>query len=189
MSRSYLTLFRLTGLSAILLLCSTLTVVVSPSISHAQTAAVDSKFGRMLAQSKYGILSNSIANLQANGDSLWVGPYMNLTTNGGLSWSQIESDSLFGSSNRVFSLDVSQNTVVAGLGKNDQSTGDNVQTAAGFLVSEDGGLNFNYRFPQLDQPTDTTVVYGSSVLGALAVIVPQQSPPFDVSIDPSSGNR
>ncbi len=178
--------FKRTRLTLVMLLFAVLSVVVAPSTSHAQTAVVDSRFGKMLAQSKYGILSNTIANLYADGDSLWVGPYMNLTTNGGLSWSQVESDSLFGSSNRMFSLDVSQNLIVIGLGKNDRSTGDNIQTAAGFLVSEDGGSDFNFRFPQLDQPADTTIVYGSNVLGALAVIVPQQSPPFDVSIDPLS---
>lgn len=189
--RSYLYSIEYSFLRVLLLVLlpviGLLSVGLVPCDSYAQTSSVDSKFGQMLADSKYGILSNSIANLQANGDSLWVGPYLNMTTNEGQSWRLVESDSLFGSSNRVFSIDVIGNLVVAGLGNNDLSTGDNVQTAAGFLVSEDDGSNFDYRFPQLDQPTDTTVVYGSSLLGALAIIVPQQSPPFDVSIDPWSG--
>ena len=58
-----------------------------------------------------------------------------------------------------------------------------MQTAAGFLVSEDSGLSFEYRFPQLDQPGDSTFQYGVSLLDALAIIVPQQSPPFDIDYD------
>lgn len=162
----------------------TVLALAVPGRTVAQYNTLDANFVRLLTESKYGILSNSIANLQANGDSLWVGPYLNLTTNEGQSWVQVESDSLFGSSNRVFSLDVRDDVIVVGLGRNDSSTGDNVQTAAGFLVSEDGGNQFKYRFPQLDQPADSTIIYGVSTLGALAVIVPQQSPPFDVAYDP-----
>ncbi len=159
-------------------------VLAVPGRTVAQNNALDANFVRALTQSKYGILSNSIANLQANGDSLWVGPYLNLTTNEGQSWVQVDSDSLFGTPNRVFSLDVEGDVIVAGLGRNDNSIGENVQTAAGFLVSEDGGNRFSHRFPQLDQPADTTINYGVSTLGALAVIVPQQSPPFDIDYDP-----
>jgi photosystem II stability/assembly factor-like uncharacterized protein len=144
-------------------------------------------FVRQLNESKYGILSNSISNLQADGLRLWVGPYLNVTNDGGASWQVADSDSLFGSSNRVFSLDAEGDVLVVGLGKSDASSGQAVPTAAGFLVSADGGQTFEYRYPQLDQPTDTTVTYGVSVLQSLPVIVPQQSPPYDIDYDPSSG--
>src|SRR5690606_23886263 len=52
-----------------------------------------------------GILRNGVSNLHAEGDSLWVGPFLNLTTAGGQTWRVPDADSLAGSRNRVFSLD------------------------------------------------------------------------------------
>jgi photosystem II stability/assembly factor-like uncharacterized protein len=150
--------------------------------------ALDSGSVQALIESKFGIARNSVANLHAVGDSLWVGPFLNLTTDEGRTWQIVESDSLEGTSNRVFSIDVDAGVVAVGLGRNDNAAGDNVQTAAGFLISEDGGESFSYRFPQLDLPGDETVEYGGNTLGALAVIVPQQSPPFDIDYDPIGGN-
>ncbi len=130
------------------------------------------------------ILSNSVSNLHAEGDTLWVGPFLNTTDDDGRTWNDAPTDSLFGTPNRVFSIDVEGDVVWVGLGFNDNSSGDAVQSAGGFLVSTDGGRSFTYRFPQLDAPTDTLEQYGVSTLGALAVIVPQQSPPFDIDYDP-----
>lgn len=140
-----------------------------------------------LVESSFGILGNSVANLNARGDSLWVGPYLNLTVDGGDTWLIPDNDSLVGTVNRVFSIDTTPGLIVAGLGRQDASGGQSVQTAAGFMISENGGADFDYRFPQLDSPGDDTVIYGVNTLDALPVIVPQQSPPFDVSIDPETG--
>jgi len=131
-----------------------------------------------------GILNNSVSNLHAEGDSLWIGPFLNLTTDGGQSWQVADTDSLGGTANRTFSIDVEGSVIWVGLGYNDNSSGDGVQSAAGFLVSTDGGQSFSYRFPQLDAPGDEQITYGVSTLGALPVIVPQQSPPFDIDYDP-----
>ena len=138
--------------------------------------------------SEFGILNNSIANLHAESSKIWVGPFLNYSADGGATWYVPETDSLFGTSNRLFSIDVEGDVVVAGLGRSDQTGGDNVQTAAGFLISEDGGETFSYRFPQLDAPEDDTQVYGISILPALPVIVPQQSPPFDIDFDSATGD-
>ena len=139
-----------------------------------------------LESSPYGILNNSIANLYATDGAIWVGPYLNVSSDQGSTWYLPQSDSLFGTVNRLFSLDIDGDIIVAGIGRNDQTGGQSVQTAAGFLISEDGGSTFSYRFPQLDGPNDDTEVYGVSVLPALPVIVPQQSPPFDIDFDPTT---
>ena len=138
-------------------------------------------------ESPYGILSNAVTNLAVRGDTIWVGPYLNRSTDAGATWELPASDSLFGTANRVFSVDVSDNTVIVGLGYNDTSAGSNTQSAAGFLVSRNGGDSYAYRFPQLDDPTDDSLTYGNNTLYALPVIVPQQSPPFDVSYDEKTG--
>lgn len=144
--------------------------------------------GTGLDVSPFGILNNSVANLHVTPDAVWVGPYLNVSEDGGASWFVPETDSLFGSPNRLFSIDIEGNTILAGLGRADNSGGESVQTAAGFLVSTDGGQTFQFRFPQLDDPDATTQMYGISTLPALPVIVPQQSPPFDVDIDPATGD-
>lgn len=138
-------------------------------------------------ESRYGVLGNSIANVHLSGDSVWIGPYLNLTTDGGATWRVADTDSLFGTANRLYSIDIEGGVIWAGLGRSDASQGDAVQTAAGFLVSTDGGMTFEYRFPQLDDPSDDTETYGANVLAALPVIVPQQSPPFDIDYDARSG--
>lgn len=140
-----------------------------------------------LVSSSYGILSNSIANVDVVGDTVWVGPFLSVTPDGGGTWYAADTDSLVGTANRVFSLDTEGSTLWVGLGRSDASQGDAVPTAAGFLVSVDGGRSWTYRFPQLDAPDDSTVVYGVNTLSALPVIVPQQSPPYDIDFDPATG--
>lgn len=151
--------------------------VIPPARAQAPDAA-------RVAEMLPGILSNSVSNLHVEQGALWAGPFLNVTRDGGMTWEKADADSLFGTRNRVFSIDIEGDVIWVGLGFTDNSTGDNVQSAAGFLVSEDGGRSFSYRFPQLDDPGDTEEVYGVSVLPALPVIVPQQSPPFDIDYDP-----
>jgi photosystem II stability/assembly factor-like uncharacterized protein len=134
------------------------------------------------------IHSNSITKLASIGDSLLVGPLLSLTTDDGETWQRSAADSLRGGRNRVFSVDVHGQTVVVGLGYISREGGTNIQSAGGFLVSNDGGRTFDYRFPQLDGREDDRVTFGVSTLEALPVVVPQQSPPFDVAYDPFTGN-
>ena len=135
------------------------------------------------------VLGNSVSNLHAEGDTLWAGPFLSFTDDGGETWFSADADSLFGSRNRVASLDVEGEVVWAGL----SFTSEGEPSAGGFLVSTDGGQTFAYRFPQLDAPGADpaaldTVRYGVSALPALKVIVPEQSPPFDIDYDPLTGD-
>lgn len=133
-----------------------------------------------------GVLDNSISNIEINGDSTWIGPYLNMTVDGGRNWQLAEAEALFGTQNRVFTLDVDGDIIIAGLGYNDAAN-DGIQSAAGFLYSTNGGASFQFRETQLDAPGDTTIQYGASTLYALDVIVPQQSPPYDIDRDPATG--
>ena len=135
-----------------------------------------------------GIVNNSVSNLHGEENALWIGPFLNVTYDGGLNWFVSDNDSLQGSRNRIFSIDVEGDTLWLGLGFIDDASGDGIQSAAGFLFSVDGGETFQYRQPQLDVPGDTEIQYGVSTLEALDVIVPQQSPPFDIDYDPITGD-
>ena len=135
------------------------------------------------------IVRNSTANMHAQGDSLWVGSFLSLTTDGGNTWQIANTDSLFDTRNSVFSIDIEGDVMWVGLGFTSTAAdgGGGEASAGGFLVSTDGGQTFNYRFPQLDGSEENTVTYGANVLEALPVIVPQQSPPFDIDYNPATG--
>ena len=151
-----------------------------------------------------GILRNSIANLHAQGDSLWVGPFLNLTTDGGATWQVADADSLAGLRNRVYSFDVEGEVIWAGVGISQSREIDGqtqeVDIARGLLVSEDGGRTWAYRTflaPSdndpattgiLDLPGDTLTAYGDVALPTLAITVPELSPPWDIDYDPVTGH-
>lgn len=135
-----------------------------------------------------GVLRNSITNLHAEGDSLWSGPYLNLTADGGASWLLADADSLWGTRNSVYSIDVEGSTIWVGLGFSREQGSGTVPSVGGYLYSTDGGRTFTYRGPHLDSPEDETIQYGSSTLQALPIIVPEQSPPYDIDFDPRTGD-
>lgn len=137
------------------------------------------------------ISSNSVTNLHAEHDTVWVGPLADYSFDRGANWISSQADSLSISRGRMFSIDVESENVWIGIGYSQRTTTsgsvDFVPTALGFTYSADGGRSWNFRLPQLDQPDDTVEVYGISRLKALPVIVPEQSPPFDVDYDPETG--
>ncbi|MEM1043258.1 MAG: FlgD immunoglobulin-like domain containing protein [Bacteroidota bacterium] len=157
---------------------------------------------------------NIVDNLDAEGDTLWAGQQLTFTADGGASWFLVDDDVLtppIAPSAIVYSLDIEGPNIWVGLGFQDPAIASRPQSAAGFAHSEDGGQTWTYEFPQLDQPEDTLQVYGCNaltpealetgalnpILGcdflapqlpALPVIVPQQSPPFDIDFDPTTGD-
>lgn len=157
-------------------------LTIGAADAHAQFSKAAAELARVR-----GILRNSVTNLHAAGDSLWTGPFLNLTYDGGDTWYVADADSLFGTRNSLFSIDIQGDILWAGLGYNRVEGGSSVPAVAGYLYSEDGGNTFVYRGTHLDRPTDTSVQYGASTLPALAVIVPEQSPPYDLHYDRSTG--
>ncbi len=159
---------------------------------------------------------NIVDNLDAEGDTLWAGQQLTFTPDDGATWFLVDDPALtppIAPTAIVYSLDVEGPNVWVGLGFQDPAIASRPQSAAGFAHSEDGGRTWAYEFPQLDQPEDTLQVYGCNyfrpnvepseivpILGcgeggvenlafqlpALPVIVPQQSPPFDIDFDPAT---
>lgn len=127
------------------------------------------------------ISQNSVSNMGALGDSLWVGPLMMLNVRNSLDFTFPErADSIAAGPGRLFSIALAPDTVFAGLGFNFVSGGSSVQTGLGFHVSTDGGLNWAYIPPPLDNPDQTFITYGNQQIQTVPVIVPQQSPPYNV---------
>jgi photosystem II stability/assembly factor-like uncharacterized protein len=154
------------------------TVVAQPGYDAARMAELISVSGPQ---------RNIVDNLHAEGDTLWAGQQLTFTPDGGDTWLFVDDDNLtppIAPTAITYSLDVEGDVIWVGLGFSDPAIVSRPQSAAGFAYSEDGGQTWGYRFPQLDQPADSLVVYGVSTLPALPVIVPQQSPPFDIDYDP-----
>ncbi len=135
-----------------------------------------------------GILRNSVTNLHAEGDTLWAGPFLNMTRDGGRTWFVADVDSLAARRLNVYSLDVEGPVVWAGIGSSRMEDGQTINSVAGYVFSTDGGATFTWRPSHLDAPDATTEEYGVSVLPALPIIAPEQSPPFDTDYDSVRGD-
>ena len=135
-----------------------------------------------------GLASNTVQELSAAGDSLWMGPLLTVYVE--------EKNQLFrpdgpvvqrrliDGSNVVLSLATEsesavQSTVWAGLAFD---AGGDAIGAGGFLVSTDGGQSFEERPVPLDDPGDTTVAYGESTLPAVPITQQAGSAPRDIAL-------
>jgi photosystem II stability/assembly factor-like uncharacterized protein len=135
-----------------------------------------------------GLQQNAANVLEARGDTLYVGPCLNRTTDGGASFSVLTQEGRLcasGSPVRIASLDVEGDVLFAGLGR---AAAGGVSAAEGFLRSRDGGATFTARPPQLDagvdslvqSGADSLVQYGPNLLPTLPVVTPDESTPFAV---------
>ena len=130
-----------------------------------------------------GMTQNSVSNMGAFGDTLWIGPKLNYNIDNGHDWLIPEqADSIVDGRGRVFSLALAQDTVWVGSGFNKPTDNGSVQTQQGLLSSFDGGSQWDFISPEqtLDAQEDTLLSYGGQEIDALPVVVPEQSPPFNV---------
>lgn len=134
-------------------------------------------------QDRINIFSqNAISNIGAYGDTLWVGPLLSRNIGNSFDWFTPENaDSVINGRGRLFSIALAQDTIVAGLGYSASIAGSVVQTAQGFYISVNGGNDWRFVSPPLDDVSETTIRYGGQDINSTAIIVPQQSPPFNVS--------
>ncbi len=136
---------------------------------------------------------NSVTTLDAAGNQLWIGPGLNrIDENNPDIFIPETADSVFDGRGRVFSLEVNDNRVIAGLGFNTESDDSSVQTAMGFYESTDNGESWQFiPFPldpqppedectgSVGPPCDLEFTYGGETYIQTRITVPQQSPPFE----------
>lgn len=129
------------------------------------------------------IEQNSISNMEAFGDTLWIGPGLNRNIGNEPDWFYpADADSITTGPGRLFSLGLARDTVFAGLGYNFASADGSTQTGLGYHLSTDGGDSWSFLSLPLDAEDDTTVVYGGESYRMLPITVPQQSPPFEIAM-------
>ncbi len=137
---------------------------------------------------------NSVTSLESIGTAIWVGPGLNrIDENSPDIFIPEAADSVFDGRGRVFSLEVSENRILAGLGFNTESGDESVQTAMGFYESVDRGDSWRFiPFPldpqppagecaagSVGPPCDLEFTYGNETYIRTRITVPQQSPPFE----------
>lgn len=150
---------------------------------------VDSRF--------FSIRQNSVSTMEALGDTLWISPALNRNIGNNADWYTPENaDSVINGAGRLFSVSLSPDTVVAGLGTSVDLNGSSIPTAYGYYLSTDGGEFWEYfAFPLDPEPgancevnsvaydpdCDISFTYGSTTYRRTRITVPQQSPPYDIA--------
>lgn len=140
------------------------------------------------------IRQNSNSTLEATDQAVWIGPGLNafgeLT---GEIYVPTHADSVFNGRGRVFSLEVQQTRILAGLGFTSNRGGSSVNAAQGYYQSDDSGNFWNFISFPLDEkaddscdassigpPCDIEFQYGEQTYIRTRITVPEQSPPFEV---------
>ncbi|MDX1637070.1 MAG: hypothetical protein R3281_03805 [Balneolaceae bacterium] len=130
------------------------------------------------------IEQNSVSNMAAIGDTLWIGPGLNRNIGNAEDWFLPQgADSIISGRGRVFSLALVPDTVFSGLGFNFVGPEGPVQTGIGYHLSTDGGESWSFLPLPLDSESDSTFIYGGESYRRLPITVPQQSPPFDIAFN------
>lgn len=128
-----------------------------------------------------GIRVNSVQNMSANGDTLWIGPIMNSNIANRPDWRiPLNADSVINGRGRMFSVKASGLRVFAGIATNVERDGESIPTAMGFYLSMDGGEQWSWIPQPLQAEDDTLFIYGGETYTMLPVIVPEQSPSYEV---------
>ncbi len=129
------------------------------------------------------IKRNSVSNMEAFGDTLWIGPGLNRAIEYPGNWYYPEgATQITDGEGRVFSLALAPDTVWAGLGYNARTSSGSVQAGLGYHYSTDGGDSWEYRENPNEEANDTTFVYGGTTYAKLPVTAQEQSPPFDIAM-------
>lgn len=127
---------------------------------------------------------NSVSNMAAFGDTLWIGPGLNRNIGNSEGWFlPQEADSIVTGRGRVFSLSLEADTVIAGLGFDFETADGSVQTGLGYHVSLDGGDTWSFIPLPLEGENETEFIYGGEIYSILPITVPQQSPPFKLDFE------
>lgn len=129
------------------------------------------------------IRQNGVSSLASTGDTLWISPALNRNIENSPEWFRPSGiDFVDDGEARVFSLDVAGDTVVAGLGFTSETPAGPQPAGFGYYISIDGGDTWRFSDFLLDKSLDedTTFVYGGTTYTRKRIIVPEQSPPYNV---------
>lgn len=136
----------------------------------------------------------SVSSVEIGSRRIWMGPGLNAyLTESGEFFVPENADSVFNARGRVFSLEVQESRVLAGLGYTSSRGGESVNAAMGYYHSRNNGQNWEFlSFPaderppeqctadSVGPPCDLEFTYGGETYIRTRITVPEQSPPFEV---------
>jgi len=133
-------------------------------------------------------LSNSILDIIAIGDTIWLGTSrgVSVSFDRGETWENFYGTSPFGTDN-ASALGYDNGIVWAATATTVEGVaGESVSAGTGLKYTNDNGLTWT-AFPQpIDDPDSTTVKYGNNTLQALPVTVEEQNVTFDIAFTPGT---
>lgn len=137
-------------------------------------------------------ISNFITDILLNGDTVWfaTGNGLMRTVDNFNSFQYFTGLDPFGEDD-IAGFNLNGKMIVASTAVSQEISGESVPVGTGIKISTDYGLNWS-AYPQpIDGRGDSSITYGSNVLYALPVVVPQQNLSYDIAItrtqnDPSN---
>jgi len=160
------------------------TLAFATMISVGWVSHADAQIIGQVPSPTASIKQNSVSNIAAIGDTLWIGPGLNRNISNDSDWFYPEGAThITNGKGRVFSLALAPDTVWAGLGYDVQGPDGSVQAGLGFQVSTDGGDTWRYIENPRETKSDTALVYGGKTYANLPVTTQEQAPPFDIAIN------
>ncbi len=131
------------------------------------------------------IRQNGVSSIAATGDTVWISPALNRNIGNAPEWYRPKGiDFIDNGDARVFSIDLDDEIVVAGLGYTSQTQAGAQPAGYGYYISSDGGETWRFSDFLLDRfiEGDTTFVYGGTEYTRKRIIVAEQSPPYNVAV-------
>jgi hypothetical protein len=132
-------------------------------------------------------LSNSILDVIAIGDTVWLGTSrgVSVSFDRGENWTNFFGTSPFGNDN-VSAIGYDNGTFWAATAQTVEGIADDVPAGTGLKYTTDNGLTWTAVPQPVDHPDSTTVVYGNNTLQALPVTVTEQNLTFDIAFTPGT---
>lgn len=141
--------------------------------------------GLMKALTDEAPASNSINDILVVGDTIWIGTSRGLSrsTNNGLTWMNYYNTPKFGTESiSALAYDYRTGTIWAATAHSTEVAGSTLPEGSGLRFSSDNGNTWNFADQPLDDPNDTTEIYGHNSLRALPVTVRIQNITYDLAI-------
>ena len=118
------------------------------------------------------------------GDTLWFGPSLQrILPPSDEPYLPDGIDSLENGRGLIYSMDIYEGShLVAGVGYPVELDNSVTDAGMGFYLSTNSGSDWQFVEQPLESQNDTTFKYGNDTLSKVPVVVPQQSPPYDIDI-------
>lgn len=132
-------------------------------------------------------LSNSILDIVVDGSNLWLGTSrgMSLTTDSGENWTNYFRSEVF-EEESVTALGVYDGVIYAATGHTTEQLGSDLPEGSGLKISSDGGVTWVQKPQPVDDPGDSSIVYGVNTLRALPVTTTINNITYDIAFTPGT---